>query len=68
MKLNPRNPLHRYNIPHKKVIPSKRYEPSIDDYDEIYYTERGDRLHKSTKARQKRKVNKYAKEERIFNE
>lgn len=66
MKLNPRNPLHRYNIPHKQVIPSKKYEPSIEDYDEIFYTERSDRINKSTKARNKRKVNKYAKEERLY--
>lgn len=68
MKLSTRNPLHRYNIPPKQVIPNKRYEPDIDEYDELFYKEREDRINKSTKARQRRKESRYAKEERLFSE
>jgi len=68
MKLNTRNPLHRYNIPHKKVVPAKRYEPNEKEYDELFYNERKDRINKSNKARQRRKESRNAKEKRIFNE
>lgn len=68
MKLSTRNPLHRYNIPPKQVIPNKRYEPDIKEYDEFFYKEKEDRINKSTKARQRRKESRYAKEERLFSE
>ena len=68
MKHSTRNPLHRYNIPPKQVIPNKRYEPDIKEYDEFFYKEKEDRINKSTKARQRRKESRNAKEERLFNE
>lgn len=68
MKPNTRNPFHRYNIPHNKVVPNKRYIPNLKEYDELFYKEREDRINKSIKARRKRKEKRYAKEERIFGE
>lgn len=68
MKPSTRNPFHRYNIPHNQVIPNKKYEPDISEYDEFFYKKREDRINKSNEARQRRKESRDAKEERIFNE
>jgi hypothetical protein len=62
-----------YNkIPNQQVIDGKKYEPDVSEYDEylsdyiIGKEERRQKVTKSSKTRQKKRINRYAKEERLY--
>ena len=64
-----------YNkIPNQQIIDGKRYEPDVSEYDEflsdyiIGKEERRQKVTKSSKTRQKKRINRYAKEERLYGE
>ena len=62
-----------YNkVPPQQVINGKKVEPEVTDYDEYLVDwltnkeERRKNITKSSKTRQKRRDNRYAKEERLY--
>jgi len=62
-----------YNkVPPQQVINGKKAEPEVTDYDEYLVDwlttkeERRKNITKSSKTRQKRRDNRYAKEERLY--
>jgi len=68
-----RNPYYN-SIPTQQVISGKKAEPDITDYDEFivdYLIDKEDRrknVTKQSKTRQRKRSNRYAKEERIYGE
>jgi len=66
-----RNPMYN-KIPNQQVIDGKKYEPDVSEYDEylsdyiIGKEERRQKVTKSSKTRQKKRINRYAKEERLY--
>ena len=70
---NIRNPYYK-TIPSQQVIPNVKAEPEITDYDEFivdYLIDKEDRkknVTKQSKTRQRKRNNRYAKEERIYGE
>ena len=68
-----RNPMYN-KIPAQQVIDGKKAEPEITDYDDYladYLTTKEQRRKKVTKlskTRQRKKDNRYAKEERLYGE
>lgn len=70
---NIRNPYYK-TIPSQQVIPSMKAEPEIDEWDEDLLDllnnkkHRADRVIKSSRARNRRKEARYAKEDRIYGE
>ena len=64
-----------YNkIPNQQIIDGKKYEPDVSEYDEylsdyiVGKEERRQKVTKSSKTRQKKRINRYAKEERLYGE
>ena len=62
-----------YNkIPNQQIIDGKKYKPDVSDYDEylsdyiVDKEERRKKVTKSSKTRQKKRINRYAKEERLY--
>lgn len=71
--MKPRNPFHNH-IPTQQVIDGKKAEPDVTDYDEyitdylISKEERRQNVSKNSKTRMKKRMNRYAKEERLYGE
>ncbi len=68
-----RNPMYN-KIPAQQVIDGKKAEPEVSDYDD-YLSEylmgkeqRRKNVNKASKTRQRKKDNRYAKEERLYGE
>ena len=72
-KKNIRNPYYK-TIPNQQVIPNIKAEPDIDEWDEDLIDlfnnkkQKEDRVIKSSRARNRRKEARYAKEDRIYGE
>jgi hypothetical protein len=70
---NIRNPYYK-TIPNQQVIPSIKAEPNVDEWDEDLIDlfnnkkQKEDRVIKSSRARNRRKEARYAKEDRIYGE
>ena len=68
-----RNPYYN-EIPAQQVINGKKAEPDVTDYDDYlseYLFDKEQRrrnVNKSSKTRQKKRINRYAKEERLYGE
>lgn len=68
-----RNPYYN-SIPTQQVINGKKTEPEVTDYDDyivdylINKEERRKNVTKQSKTRQRKRSNRYAKEERIYGE
>jgi len=68
-----RNPYYN-SIPTQQVINGKKAEPEVTDYDDyivdylINKEERRKNVTKQSKTRQRKRSNRYAKEERIYGE
>lgn len=68
-----RNPMYN-KIPNQQIIDGKKYEPDVSEYDEylsdyiVGKEERRQKVTKSSKTRQKKRINRYAKEERLYGE
>lgn len=64
-----------YNkIPNQQIINGKKAEPEVTEYDEYlaeYLSDKEQRhrnVSKSSKTRQRKRINRYAKEERLYGE
>jgi hypothetical protein len=68
-----RNPFYN-KVPRQQVIDGKKAEPEVSDYDEyladyLFGKElRRNNVSKSSKTRQRKRNNRYAKEERLYGE
>ena len=70
---NIRNPYYK-TIPNQQIIPNIKAEPDVDDWDDDLLDllnnkkQKEDRVIKSSRARNRRKEARYAKEDRIYGE